>query len=176
MCAASLPPLHPRSHLVCPPNGTRTDAVPHPSEGGKSYAPEVRDQVGRVMLSVQASDWGFRSTSQVDTTPLQFKHSAGGKIVEDATMTALPPPGIRCRPQLLAPSAVLTCALAVALRGEGRMTASRGRASWWMQGGGAARGYTTTSRGEREANGRWSPWRGMAEAAAIERRGREDRR
>ena len=30
---------------VRPPNGTRTDTVPHPSQGGKAYAPEVRDQV-----------------------------------------------------------------------------------------------------------------------------------
>ena len=50
-CAASPPPPHPtRRHPVRPPNGTRTDAVPHPSKGGESYAPEVRDQVGRVML------------------------------------------------------------------------------------------------------------------------------
>ena len=74
----------------------------------------------------------LRSTSQVDTTPLQCKRSAGGKIVEDATMTALPPPGVRCRPQLPAPSAALTCALAVALRGDATTTAARGRASWWM--------------------------------------------
>ena len=49
-CEASPPPPHPRHHPVHPPNGTRTDAVPHPSKGGESYAPEVRDQVGRVML------------------------------------------------------------------------------------------------------------------------------
>jgi hypothetical protein len=50
VCGASPPPPHPRRHPVRPPNGTRTDAVPHPSKGGESYAPEVRDQVGRVML------------------------------------------------------------------------------------------------------------------------------
>ena len=122
--------------------------------------------------SVQASDREFRSTSQVDTTPLQCKRSAGGKIVEDATMTALPPPGVRCRPQLPAPSAALTYALAVALRGEATTTAAQGRASWWMQGGGAARGNTTTSRGEREANGRWSRRCGMRRRPS---RGREER-
>jgi hypothetical protein len=31
--------------LVCPPNGTRTGVVPHPSLGGNKYAPEFRDQV-----------------------------------------------------------------------------------------------------------------------------------
>ena len=121
---------------------------------------------------MQASDREFRSTSQVDTTPLQCKRSAGGKIVEDATMAALPPPGVRCRSQLLAPSAALTYALAVALRGEATTTAAQGRASWWMQEGGAARGNTTTSRGEREANGRWSRRCGMRRRPS---RGREER-
>ena len=120
-----------------PPNGTRTNAVPHPSKGGKAYAPEVLDQVGRVMLG--ASDQlGRQINKSVDTTPLQFKRSAGGKIVGDAMMTALPPPGIRCRPQLPAPSAVSTCtshsrlAMVPALRGEATTTAAQGRASWWM--------------------------------------------
>jgi len=59
-------------------------------------------------------------------------------------------------------SAASTCTshsrptMAVALRGGAKTTATRGRASWWMQGGGAARDIATTSSGEREANGRWS--------------------
>jgi hypothetical protein len=39
---ASLPPL---CLLVCPPNGTRVDRVPHPSRGVNAYSPEVREQV-----------------------------------------------------------------------------------------------------------------------------------
>ena len=121
---------------VRPPNGTMTDAVPRPSKGGEAYAPEVQDQVGRVMLGA-SSDQEGRSTSQVNTTPLhlQCKRIVGGKIVGDATMTTLPPPGVCCRPQLPAPSAASTCAshlrptMAAALSGE---ATTQGGASWWI--------------------------------------------
>jgi hypothetical protein len=46
--------------------------------------------------------------------------------------------------------------MAAALRGGAKTTAARGRGSWWMQGGGAARDIMTTSRGEQEVNRRWS--------------------
>ena len=84
-----------------------------------------------------SSDREGRSTSQVNTTPLQCKRIAGGKIVGDAMMTALPPPGVCCWPQLPAPSAASTCAshlrpaMATALRGEATTTAAQGGA-WWM--------------------------------------------
>ena len=105
--------------------------------GGKPMPLKFRTKWGGSCW-VQASNQEGRSTSHVGTTPLQCKCSASGKIVGDATMTALPPPGVRCWPQLPAPSVALACtshsrlAMAATLRGEALMTAAQGRASWWM--------------------------------------------
>ncbi len=53
---------------VRPPNGTRTNTVPHPSQEGKAYAPEVRDQV----ISIWQNGGDLRSP-MLDQLPQQRK-------------------------------------------------------------------------------------------------------